>query len=199
MNEFIYNLDDISKELASRKDNLKKYLNRTGFVCGIDYVQHRCHDPNRKKNLGGFNKETILLSTKCYNQLCLHYAQYSKKTIALQDININYIKRFLPKETEILGFLYEVLLPICQVERQYKVLSYFIDLYIPEYKLAIECDEYNHKHYDRDKDINRQEIIEKKLKCQFIRFNPDDADFKLLILTSNILQVIILNNLNNKK
>lgn len=56
------------------------------------------------------------------------------------------------------------------VIHQFSIGKYFIDFYIPEIRLAIEYDEEHHK-YNRNKesDIERQEFLEKILKCKFVR------------------------------
>jgi hypothetical protein len=58
-----------------------------------------------------------------------------------------------------------------KIERQYPIIGYFIDGYIPELKIAFEIDEYYHCKNNnlRQKDIQRQQEIEKELNCQFIR------------------------------
>lgn len=53
-----------------------------------------------------------------------------------------------------------------EVIRQYQVEGYFLDGYVRELNLAIEVDE---KPKDKERDIERQKIIEKKLKCKFFR------------------------------
>ena len=62
---------------------------------------------------------------------------------------------------------------------QYTVLSYRIDLYFYEYKLAIEIDELGHNDRNTDYEIKRQREIEKELNFVFIRTNPDAADFNM--------------------
>lgn len=58
-----------------------------------------------------------------------------------------------------------------KILRQYKCEGYFIDGYIPELNLAIEIDEIPK---NREKDIERQRIIEQKLNCKFMRINDFD-------------------------
>ena len=43
---------------------------------------------------------------------------------------------------------------------QHSVLSYEIDLYFPEHKLAIEVDEKGHTDRDAHKEIERQKTID---------------------------------------
>ena len=62
---------------------------------------------------------------------------------------------------------------------QHSVLSYRIDLYFPEHKLAIKVDETGHIGRDEKKEIERQETIKKELGCEFIRINPDKNDFDI--------------------
>jgi hypothetical protein len=71
---------------------------------------------------------------------------------------------------------------------QHNVDKYYIDLYFPDYKLAIECDEH---HYDIIGDTEREEFIKNKLDCKFIRYKPYDKDFNIFILIGHIYKYII--------
>jgi len=53
-----------------------------------------------------------------------------------------------------------------KIYRQYPIEGYFIDGYIPDLSIAIEVDE---KPKNKEKDIKRQNIIESKLNCKFVR------------------------------
>lgn len=77
-----------------------------------------------------------------------------------------------------------------KIKFQYTVLKYKIDLYFLEYKLAIECDENNHKNRDSAYEKLRQKQITQKLKCSWIRFNPDADDFDILDVIHDIYNVI---------
>ena len=63
------------------------------------------------------------------------------------------------------------------MQTQYSVLGYRIDLYFHDYNLAIEVDEKGHKDRNIDHEIPRQKALEKKLSCEFIRINSDKKDF----------------------
>lgn len=60
--------------------------------------------------------------------------------------------------------------------RQYSVLEYKIDFYIPSLNIAIEFDENGHKHYSYAKHEGRQKRIEKKLGCRFIRVTDNKSN-----------------------
>ena len=63
------------------------------------------------------------------------------------------------------------------MKRQYSIGSHRIDFYFPEHKLAIECDEHNHKDRDVNHEIRGQKFIEGQINCKFLRYNPDAKDF----------------------
>lgn len=60
--------------------------------------------------------------------------------------------------------------------RQYVVLDYRIDYYLPFLNVAIEYDENDHKHYTYEDHELRQTYIEMELGCEFIRLSDDDSD-----------------------
>ena len=66
------------------------------------------------------------------------------------------------------------------MQTQYSVLGYRIDLYFHDYKLAIEVDEKGHEDRNIDHEIKRQETIKEKLSCEFIRTNPDEKNYNML-------------------
>jgi very-short-patch-repair endonuclease len=70
--------------------------------------------------------------------------------------------------------------------QQYPILDYRIDLYFPEYKIAIECDEHNHSDYSKDNDKKRQQYITNALNCNWIRYNPYSKDFDIFQLLNSI-------------
>ena len=65
------------------------------------------------------------------------------------------------------------------MQSQYKVLGYRIDLYFRKYKLAIEVDELGHADRNINNEIERQKALERELNCVFIRINPDEKDFNI--------------------
>ena len=65
------------------------------------------------------------------------------------------------------------------MQTQYSVLSYRIDLYFHKYKLAIEVDELGHADRNINNEIERQKALEKELNCVFVRINPDKKSFNI--------------------
>ncbi|SRR5258707_1045318 len=73
---------------------------------------------------------------------------------------------------------------------QYKIGHYRIDLYFPEKRVAVECDESGHRYYPPEEERSRQGYIEQKLKCTFIRYNPNSTDFHIGDVINKIMEVI---------
>ena len=95
--------------------------------------------------------------------------------------------KYVKKETETLTYILKAFKGE-DMQDQYYVDGYKIDLYFPEYGLAIECDEFDHKDRDIEYEVKRQKHIENKLNCHFIRYNPDADDFDPFHLINKIYQ-----------
>ena len=78
------------------------------------------------------------------------------------------------------------------MQTQYVVICYRIDLYFHEYKLTIEVDELGHNGRNIDYEIQRKRAIKKELGGMFIRINPDEQSF-------NIFRAINKIHRHNKK
>ena len=63
---------------------------------------------------------------------------------------------------------------------QHYALGYRIDMYIPEYKLAIEVDELGHCTRALKGEMERQKRIEEELGCKFIRIVPSRENFDIV-------------------
>ena len=63
------------------------------------------------------------------------------------------------------------------MQTQYSVLGYKIDLYFHEYQLATKVYKLDHNDRNTDYEIQRQKAIEKELGCVFIIINLDEENF----------------------
>ena len=66
------------------------------------------------------------------------------------------------------------------MQTQYSVLSYRIDLFFHKYKLAIKVDELGHADRNNNNEIERERALERELNFVFIRINPDEPNFNIL-------------------
>ena len=59
------------------------------------------------------------------------------------------------------------------MQTKYKVLTYRIDMYFHDYKLAIEIHDNGHSDKNIDYEIRTQKAIEQEFGCRFIRIDPE--------------------------
>ena len=76
------------------------------------------------------------------------------------------------------------------MQTQYSVLGYRIDLYFHKYKLTIEVDELGRAGRNINNEIERWKTLERELNCVFIRINPDKKDFNILKAINEIYRLL---------
>jgi very-short-patch-repair endonuclease len=74
--------------------------------------------------------------------------------------------------------------------QQFKIAPYYVDLYFPDYKIAVECDEQAHRKYIQKVEFKRQNYIEQVLGCTFVRYNPDALNFNIGDVINQIIMLI---------
>lgn len=74
-----------------------------------------------------------------------------------------------------------------QLRQQYCVGPYRIDLYFPDQRLAVECDEEGaHGPGIVSQDHERQRFLETMLACTFVRFRPQEKGFCVAKLVNTL-------------
>lgn len=104
----------------------------------------------------GIDKESMIKANEIYSH------EFSENDVK------NYL--FIHTEFDFGNQIIENLFSNYEIQKEFKVLNYKLDWYIPELKLAIEFDEKHHKSKVKE-DTKRQKQIEKKLGCKFIRYS----------------------------
>jgi very-short-patch-repair endonuclease len=82
-----------------------------------------------------------------------------------------------------------------KIEDQFKVGNYYLDMYFPEYKIVIECDENGHSDRKPYKERERMDYVNKEFgidDSHWLRYNPDEHDFDLSRVIGRIYNRIIL-------
>lgn len=131
-----------------------------------------------KKDSNGGPQKTLMLTAEGLRRLVCK-SRSSKADILAKEIGMEiHSNRFTPQETETMIFLKKSFVGIDMVP-QYSCGPYRIDMYLPGYKLAIECDEGSHCGNRLLMDKSREVFIVDKLGCKFIRYRPGDSDFDL--------------------
>lgn len=112
-----------------------------------------------------------------------------EKLIENFNLNINVMHQTIEQET--LTPIKNILDEIYETIPQHKVDKYKIDLYVPKLKLAIECDEFNHRHYNQESEKEREDRITEELDCIFFRYNPCNKNFNLYKTIGELMKLII--------
>ena len=134
-------------------------------------------------NLGRLKQAIIINKNGLYNLLAksqtLSVAYRTELKNWLVSLGLIQDKLLLTerKEIKFLDKLQEALKPFdLEGIKQYKILNYRIDFYIPKLNIAIEYDENEHKYYSYKQQQGRQKEIENLLGCDFIRISDKQND-----------------------
>jgi very-short-patch-repair endonuclease len=178
-NTCLYCASDIGKLLNIKniKENLRKFKNRILI---------------KTKTNGGIQNVTYIN----YDDLLKLFCKTRKPNIIeiANDLDINLNNEIY---TSIEADTLKCILQSFKGEemiQQYNIKPYFIDLYFPKYKLAIECDETGHyRDLMKNNDIIRENNIKLEIKdIYFIRYKPEEKDFNIFNVINKIYQFIKL-------
>jgi very-short-patch-repair endonuclease len=186
-----YYARDIAKIIGSVNERMliKRFTN----TCLVDKHQrnkyniithHKYNDGVRKNN-----KSILLTKQGLCNFLSKSRSPAADDLAKFFNINV-YEHRFAPIETSTLKIIQEAFAGENMIT-QYQISNYRIDLYFPDHKIAVECDEYNHNDRDQEYETNREREIINNLNCKFIRYNPNADDFSIGKVINQIYRIII--------
>lgn len=158
-------------------NNKKKFLK----ICGPPGISKK-----------GINCNAIFINREGMKEL-LSKTQKPKSIDLAKFVGINvHHNKFVRSETDIVNILQNFCVKTgIKCKYQYNVGKYYIDVFLPDLKLAIEIDENDHKYYNQEKENERQRYIEEQLECKFIKCNPQSLDFNTENLIASIVKEII--------
>jgi very-short-patch-repair endonuclease len=180
MTLFTRNIEELlylSNKKISLVNNLKK-----NYKENIHYIIKKMN--NNIKKYGGNNKIDYLLTEEAFELLKNSFNLRNRYIININD-NVKQINLCMCIENQTIGFIENSYKDVVNVKRQFMINKYRIDLYFIDYKLVIECDEFNHVDRDVIKEKIREEYI-LSLGNKIIRYNPNEKDFDI----SNVLREI---------
>lgn len=178
------------------------------FELGIDFID-LCDDNFKSLNpiLKKFNiniinsnrqKHCFLLSSsgylKYYN-LIRNKNEYIFNIIMNEYFEINsddeYIHFVQNKEIRFRNQLSTILNKFkIRYQFQYSVFQYRIDIYLPDFNIAIEYDENAHKHYTYETQELREMNIKNEIGCKFIRVTDEySIDEAVSIILSELFEI----------
>jgi len=146
------------------------------------------------KNVRGNGKNAIYINQRGLKSLTLR----SEKPVAAElarTMGITVETKYLRKEIEVVSFIQEFLTTLMiPFEFQKTVGAYRVDMYLPHQNLAIEIDEFGHKHRDPVHERRREQSIKQALHCTFLRINPDEENFKMAHCLGKLTKCIFVHS-----
>jgi very-short-patch-repair endonuclease len=151
---------------------------------------HKCDKRKFEKDTNGGPQSVLYLSENGLKRVLANSRKNEANDLMKAlGLNVHHIK-YSCIEADVLRAIEETFVGQ-EMIKQYSVDKYFIDLYMPKNKLAIECDEHNHK-FQEEKDREREKKIKELIPdIVFIRLNPDSDDFNVYHGLNMILRHII--------
>ena len=182
MSNFTRNLDELLY-LTKQKVNIVRYLIKN-YRENIHYIIEKNVENKCKHKKGGHNKIHYLLTEDAFELLKNSFNLRNRYIVDIND-NVKQVNLCMPIENQTIGFIENAYKDILNIKRQHYIGKYKVDLYFIDYKLVIECDEFNHQDRNIIEEKNREEYI-CSLGNKIIRYNPNEKNFDL----SNVLRKI---------
>ena len=182
MSLYTHNLEELLIYLSSQKGKITKHLQKN-YKENIHYIIENNNHKSIKK-YGGQNKIDYLLTEEAFELIKNSYNLRNRYIVNVND-NVKQINLCMCIENQTIGFIENSFKDIFNMKRQFKIGKYNVDLYFIDYKLVVECDEFNHDDRDPIKEKIREEYI-LSLGNKIIRYNPNEKNFDL----SNVLRKI---------
>ncbi len=183
--DFTKNVDELVHLFGCQKVKITQFVKRN-FKEEIHFIEHLRTEKTVKH--GGHNVIYMFLTETAFE---LVKNTYNLKNRYIKKINENCenINFVMPVETQTIGFIENSFSSAIKLKRQKRIGQYFIDLYFEDYKLAIECDEFDHKDRDILNEKNREDFLLQQ-NITIIRYNPNDKNFDLSYVFRAITSVL---------
>ena len=182
MSLYTHNLEELIVYLSCQKGIISKHLQKN-YKENIHYIIENNKHKSIKK-YGGQNKIDYLLTEEAFELIKNSYNLRNRYIVNVND-NIKQINLCMCIENQTIGFIENSFKDIFNMKRQFKIGKYKVDLYFIDYKLVVECDEFNHDDRDQIEETIREEYILSHGN-KVIRYNPNEKSFDL----SNVLREI---------
>ena len=142
--------------------------------------------------LAQYEANAVYLTADGLKQLALRSFKPESMAMA-EELGFELVTKYTRKEQEIVGQLRVFLEGLSVVSEYQKTVGrYRVDMYLPSHRLALEIDEFGHRHRDPAYEQCREDFIRKALGCDFMRVNPDAPDFSIFKLCAQLASRIMV-------
>ena len=137
-----------------------------------------------------YKDSTMFINKNGVSSLCIK-SRKPKSIELAKMLNIDVNQKYPCKESEVLNnIIYYLDEKEVKYELQKEVKGYQLDMYLPNYNINIEIDEFGHKDRCDIYEVKREKVISKKLKCDIIRFDPDNKDDNIFKFIARLEKLI---------
>ena len=172
--EIFEKFDNLSEDELNTKSTKNVYIRNDVMTTVIK----RCSGEKKdERKIGGFRKKLMIPESEILE--CPEFEVKSK--IGNIFVNEKILEEYSVKIYKIDPYFYEHYRKKIQVdENGCKYILFRNDVYFTEYLLAMKVDEKGHINRDLTFERKRQEALEKKLGCKFIRINTSNAKMVMI-------------------
>lgn len=176
---------EIAKILGISENTIRQHLrnHKDRLIKGVDYWKEDLGVPNAPTLMTVWSDEGAKkLASFCRSQQAGHF---------LEDMGLARMHVCCPESTT-LDIIEASIKGFTRCRRRFTINGFIVDMYLDELKIAVECDERGHSDRNKWYENFRQEEIEERLGCKFIRFNPHEKNFNLGKYINTIFKEILL-------
>lgn len=184
--DFIKDLDDLIPILKTQKENISHHLIKN-YKENIHYIIKKNEPTIHIK--GGHNKITYMLTEYSFELLKNSY-NFRNRYLLNVSQNIRCVNIGMCIENQTIGFIENSFQGVIDSNRQHIIGIYKVDLYFPEHKLVVECDEYNHIDRNQENEKCREDYIV-SLGNTMVRFDPNADRFDLSMVLKEINKIFM--------
>ena len=167
----------------NRKSGLVRILRRD-YQRDVDWI---CVSGS-KRTKGGYAPQNYYITDECLRLLGYRCSSRCvsrpSEPIKLGEYEVHHIKRYHPKEEELMGFLMRAYSRSHSCRVQHCIGPYRVDMLIDN-RIVVECDEDNHARYDAMKEAERHKFIETRGYTLY-RFDCDSPTFDLATVIADL-------------
>ena len=190
MSSFTRDLDELVHTFKTQKHNLISNLEKN-YRENIHYIKSPVKAVGDTIKHGGQNKIVYMLTEEAFELFKNAYNFRNRYIVDVSD-KVKCVKFPMCIEGQTIGFIENAYRNVCNLSRQFQIGPYRTDLCFIDHFIAVECDEYGHRHISEFDEKTREDYI-KNQGYTLIRYNPNDAAFDLSDVLSKIIVSLIMN------
>jgi very-short-patch-repair endonuclease len=172
--QYPHSIDELVVILRAQKVMIHRFIRRN-FRRNIHFIEVPCPLENQERR-GGHNRIDVRLTKECYDMSRNSY-NLRNRNITENIGNIQLVSIIRPIETQTITFIENCFKSTLVTYRQFRFGNYRVDLFIREYGIVVECDEFGHSDRDPVEEYAREIFIYSQGVNKIIRYNPNEEDF----------------------